>query len=72
MEHVKMVHLLFFGVSSILCVIADMLIEIDLDTSSLWKHLRSSFTQIQTLSHQIKVAESVTGRPEQFIKLCCH
>jgi hypothetical protein len=56
-----MVHLLFFGVSSILCVIADMLIEIDSDTSSLWKHLRSLFTQIRTLSHQIKVTESVTG-----------
>jgi hypothetical protein len=62
MEHVKMVRLLFFGVASILCVIAEMLLEIDLNaTSSLWKHLRSSFTQIQTLSHQIKVSESVTG-----------
>jgi len=38
-----------------------MLIEIDSDTSSLWKHLRSLFTQIQTLSHQIKDAESATG-----------
>jgi hypothetical protein len=56
-----MVHLLFFGVSSILCVIADMLFEIDLDTNSLWKHMRLSFTQIQALSHQIKVKESVTG-----------
>ena len=56
-----MVYLLFFGVSSILCVIADMLIEIDSDTSSLWKQLCSSFTQIQALSHQMKVTESVTG-----------
>ena len=54
-----MVQLLFFGVSSILCVIAHMLFEIDLDWQG--KHLHSSFTQIYIVSHQIKATELVNG-----------
>ena len=55
-----MVQLLFFGVLSILCVIAHMPFEINLDLWQ-WKHLHSSFTQIYIVSHQIKATELVTG-----------